>query len=71
MKKTGFNTQNVESAVEHIWPKLRKSLTMESRMTIKMFEVKIKFYFFPMLYFIYDYTFSGEALENILEIVVT
>jgi len=38
MKKTGFNTKNVESAVEHIWPKLRKSLTMEPSMTVKMFE---------------------------------
>ena len=38
MKNTGFTKQNIETAIDHIWPKLKKAMTLESSMTIKMFE---------------------------------
>ena len=38
MQTTGFQKQNVATAIDHIWPKLKKAMTLEPSMTIKMFE---------------------------------
>ena len=38
MKNTGFQKQNIETAIDHVWPKLKKAMTLEPSMTIKMFE---------------------------------